>query len=134
MAKQRVGAVSHRATGPTPRQRSAGRSIQPGVPITSIPVVAVLVVANLFFQPLVQSFLASRPVPPETVFWLAVFSPTATGIGGAILGVLARQDPRERGRTALLGRNLSYAGLFVWLKLTEESDDEALELDQDTTA
>jgi hypothetical protein len=29
---------------------------------------------------------------------------------------------------------LILAGLFVWLKLTEESDEEALELDQDTTA
>lgn len=26
------------------------------------------------------------------------------------------------------------AGLFVWLKLTEEGDEEVLELDQDTTA
>jgi hypothetical protein len=26
------------------------------------------------------------------------------------------------------------AGLFVWLKLTEEADEEILELDQDTTA
>ena len=29
---------------------------------------------------------------------------------------------------------LILAGLFVWPKLTEESDEEALELDQDTTA
>jgi hypothetical protein len=26
------------------------------------------------------------------------------------------------------------AGLFVWLKLTEEADEEVLELEQDTTA
>lgn len=26
------------------------------------------------------------------------------------------------------------AGLFIWLKLTEEADEEALELEQDTTA
>jgi hypothetical protein len=29
---------------------------------------------------------------------------------------------------------LVLAGLFVWLKLTEEADEEILELDQETTA